>query len=441
MASVSSPFTKVLTTQLSAENLRGFSIEIFQSCASILPGAKEIIFGAPPSVKKELPDNLKPNMKDAIYDEDDVDKEYPFFKYGIYEDERFKFTNPTAFSVALTQYEKAKEKRTLLLAQFLTLTLSNVSDESLIIMKSCAGSDWLETSIDATKCWSLIRLSHKLNTNNALLFTLNNYMTHRTLEGSVASFCNSSVELKDEFESVFSDFLDCTVRQFTEILSSLMFVDSFIKAGVLPLTCDHFINDPSSVLSPANILKDDSSSLFANVMKTFSQASKNSVVNSLDGTGSICYSAVRKVGELDPTIKTSTTACSNCNESFPSTWNTAGILNDLCKVCYKVLKLAGVKWKSLKASALVLPKTVMMVKGPGNTSTILNPSPKERIASTNGPSPAKKVIPTIPQKKDTTTSLAASKKAVSFSAVCNQFGISMGHAALLIANAAEEESS
>ena len=457
MSAASSPFSRELTEKLGTGNLRNFSKEMFQATATILPGARKLIFGAstldlvksepgsiiPPEAKR------KPQMKDVLYDEDDTEKLCPIYLYGkVNADGKFEFTNSSAFSNAMDNYDKTKVKSNLLLSHFVAYTLASISDESLISMKSVAGGDWMEISIDAEKLWVLIRLSHKLNTNNALLSAVNSYMIRCPLEGSIASYCNSASDRKSEFESIFSEFLDFPLKDVTEILSSLFFVDAFVQAGVLPLTCDHFLNDVSSVLSPKNLVDGKNSKLFAGVMKTFSQASKNSVVQNIDSSGNFCFAATRKIGDIDPTIKGSCFECKNCKEIVNTSWDPDGKLKrDYCLTCYKVLRLFKAipsTPSSSKTSALVQPKDKNEVKSVNN-----EPSAKTRIANTNGNTqpkkpvvvPPKPVIPAsfpVPKKvadAAAAATLAASKKLVTFSAVSSHYGLTDEQAAFILSTA------
>ena len=447
MTHANSPFSRELTERLSAENLRSFSKDMYQVSATILPGAGKIIFGAStvdlvksePGSITSLEVKKKPAMKDVIYEDDDTDQLNPYYVYGkVNEHGKFEFTNSSAFSTAVDNYDRYKAKANILLSHFVTFTLANISDESLILMKATAGSDWMEASIDAEKLWTLIRVSHKLNTNNALLSALNHYMIRSPLEGSVASYCNGASDRKSEFESAFSDFLDLSLRDITEILSSLFFVDAFVQAGVLPLTCDRFLNDTSSVLSPKNLSGGKNSKLFAEVMKTFSKASKNSVVQNIDSSGNFCFAARGKVGDVDAIVKNATFECKNCKKIVSVTWDADGKIkpHDLCRTCYtagRLFKVISPTPSSSKVSALVQPKPVN------------EPSPKVRIANTNG---GKKPTVTIPQKSvipanfplpkkvvDAAAALAASKKIVSFSAVSSHYGLTDEQAAFILSNA------
>ena len=442
MSTNSSPFSRELSARLGPGNLRSFSKEIFQMVANIIPGARKLIFGESNVVKLEPGASLvsemkaKPTMKDYICDEDGT----KYFLYGKMSDGKFEFTNSAAYNAALSEYERIKVKTTLLLSQFLTFTIANISDESLISMRASSGGEWTEISIDAERLWTLIRLSHKLNTNNSLLSAVNMYFIRHTLDGSVASFCNDASDRKNEFESVFSEFLDLPLRSITEMLSSLMFVDSFVQAGVLPLTCDHFINDASSVLSLSKLSSEKNSQLFAGVMKTFSQASKNSVVQTLDPSGVVCFAATK----LDPTIKTSSYVCANCKESEKTAWNPDGtiIRRSLCNTCYRVLRLfkaIPADETSKKTSALSQQKQTPP-SAPSSAAIV-----KGKITNTNGPS-NKKVLPTNvipasfpPSSVAAAAALAASKKLVSFSAVSKNYGLSEERAAYILSQATPDD--
>jgi ribosomal protein L37AE/L43A len=402
-------FSKPVVKKLCPGGLTSFQDEVYTTWASVIPNLKDIIFGESKAKYYEKPISLIPTPYDAVYLPDDDTQSNPIYLYCTVATDGTKvLSNPLAYMAAVALYDTKAAKTKLLLGNFVSYTILNISDISKSMMESTAGGPegWRLANTDASLLWDLIRSSHKLVSNNELLVVLRDFIGTHSLGDSIYDFNKQSAERKSKFESAFASYMDEPVAELVNALSSFMYVDSFVNVGVIPIATHGFLNGQKDSLCPP----------FAEVVASFTSQYNNSV-------GPMAIGNVAKVNQTS----SSTHECRTCHLLVACKRDRNGILYPDCPTCHQLVLIQQGNDRKKKE------QMVTVIKGPGPGITIIPSKPK----------PAITVPLVIPKKKPGVVPSAAvvaprpvvAPKPVSFNSVVEQFGFTSEQATSILESA------
>jgi hypothetical protein len=395
-----------------------FQNEVYAACAANIPNLEQIIYGSPTNDEDNQDSSSlllrKPKANDSVF----IDEDEEIFLYGKTDplDGKFVMSNTPAFLAALSTYEIKLAKENKLLGLFHIYTMNCITDESKNIIESHAGSkaEWKRANADVRFLWELIRGSHTIKSNNALLTVVRNFTEDYTVGHSVYEYNKRSASLRAELESAFEDYLERPAKHLINQLAVLKYVDGFVSSNILPLTVDRILNNKDSKSCPSH----------SEVIKLFTDEFNNSIALNPQNN----FANVANV--VDKMKAGATKSCDQCKTLHPVKYDFNGDIYNLCLTCHRLLKGKS-PLGSHKDSVLIKPKANM--KPPGVSSApSKSPAapPRTHISASTAVIPYKKAA--APK-----SALDLAKRAVSFNSVAKHYGLSPELAALLLSKGAE----
>lgn len=165
-----------------------------------------------------------------------------------------------SFAKSIQAYNLRKEKLISSEAPIIQSILSNISKESLDLMKTTAGANYSNLTRRLGTTWELIKSSHLKPDTSTMMDLLQDLMTVAMPKGQFYAYAEKINSLSKSFNTVFKKYLAQPLSVFADLLITLTFVSGIDKSdqtfdtAILAIR-DLDFNTPSNVPHFPDVLK------------------------------------------------------------------------------------------------------------------------------------------------------------------------------------------